>query len=198
MMPRVISFFIALLFFLLSPMSLPANDYRERGRSSIGHQRREGYRSERIDGERKPERGEKGNEATGQIAAWIFVLANLKVGIAILARFAARVSGLRSKFGASLSRLSRFLNKHLRKIHYFLNTAAFFVAFLHFLLSSCRSSTLPEWGLVFTGAMVLMGLMVTFKMSFKWMRKAVYRVHTSPLSFVMVIGTLIAGHLIMD
>jgi hypothetical protein len=46
--------------------------------------------------------------------------------------------------------------------------------------------------------MVLLGLMLRFKVSFKWMRKAVYRIHTAPVSFAIVIVALIAGHVIID
>jgi hypothetical protein len=66
------------------------------------------------------------------------------------------------------------------------------------LLSTCRSSPLPEWGLLFAAVMVLLGLMLRFKMSFKWMRKFVYRIHTASVIFLVLIAVLVTGHLIID
>lgn len=196
-MTRVISVFLAVLFFGFYPGQVPANDAEDRERHSVRRETREGYRVERRYREQKTEHGDKGNEATGQIAAWLFVLANLKVGISILTRFVNRFSGS-SKLKGSMTAVSRFLNKHLRKVHYLLNSTALCIAFLHFLLSSCRSSPLPEWGLFFAAIMGLLGLMVKFRVSFKWMRKAVYRIHTASVSFAIVMVALIAGHVIID
>lgn len=175
-----------------------ANDAEEQGRHSIRRETREGYSIDRRHRERKNEHDEKGNEATGQMAAWIFVLANLKVGVAILARLVNRYSGSGSKLGGSVNQLSRFLNKHLRKVHYLLNPTALAAAFLHFLLSSCRSSPLPEWGLLMVAIMVFLGVMLKFKVSFKWIRKVLYRIHTASVTFLILITVLVTGHLMID
>lgn len=186
-MPRVIAGYFLVLVFTLSPGLSPANYDEDRGRHALKSESRGKYGIGRRHRERKAELGEKGNEAAGQAAAWIFALANLKLGVAILVRWMNRFSVSGSKLGRSATGVTRFLNKHLRKAHYVLNPAALSVAFLHFLLSSCRSSPLPEWGLLMVAVMVLLGLMVKFKVSFKWMRKFVYRVHTASVSFLFLI-----------
>ena len=65
-----------------------------------------------------------------------------------------------------MNRLNQFQSKYLMKVHCVLNP----IAFLHFLLASCCSSSLPEWGLLVTTMMVLIGFMLRFKVSFKCMR----------------------------
>jgi hypothetical protein len=82
--------------------------------------------------------------------------------------------------------------------HYILNPLAFGVAIFHFLLSSCRSSPLPEWGLFLVTAMVVLGLMLKFRASPNSMRRRVYRFHTSSASFSAVILVLVVGHLMVD
>lgn len=197
-MPRVIACCFLVLVFTLSPGLSPANHDEDREHRALSSESRGEYGIGRRHRDRKAEQGEKGNEATGQAAAWIFVLANLKVGVAILARWMNRFSVSESRLGRSATGVSRFLNKHLRKAHYVLNPTALAVAFLHFLLSSCRSSPLPEWGLLMVAVMVLLGLMVRFKVSFKWMRKFLYRVHTASVSFLFLIFVLLTGHLMID
>lgn len=93
---------------------------------------------------------------------------------------------------------NKFQKKYLMRFHYFLNPIALCVAFLHFLLSSCRSSPLPEWGLVLVTMVVFLGLILKFKVSPKWMRKIVYRFHTSLAAFSAVILVLVVGHLLVD
>lgn len=197
-MRRLIGSFLAVLFFCEGWAF--ANDTGEWGRHSAEHKRGGAYSVDGRDREREREHedGEEGNEATGQVAAWIPVLANLKVGVAVLARWLNRLSGSGSKVGRSATGVSRFLTKRLRKVHYVLNPIALATAFLHFLLSSCRSSPLPEWGLLMVTVMVLLGLMVKFKISFNWMRKFVYRVHTASVSFLLLIFVLLTDHFMID
>jgi uncharacterized membrane protein YidH (DUF202 family) len=45
---------------------------------------------------------------------------------------------------------------------------------------------------------VVLGLVLRFKASPKWMRKGVYRFHTSSAAFSAVILVLIVGHLMVD
>jgi hypothetical protein len=197
-MIRVIACFLVVLFLSVCPDPLPAHDSSGREHRSIRQETREDYRSGKKHRERETAHGEEGNEATGQVAALLFVLANLKMGVSFLARLVNRFSGSGSSLGASMTGVSRFLNKHLRKVHYLLNPIALTVALLHLFLSSCRSTPLPEWGLLMAAAMVLLGFMVKFKLSFKWMRRSVYRIHTASLSILLLIFVLLAGHLMVD
>ncbi len=79
-----------------------------------------------------------------------------------------------------------------------LNPLALCIAILHFLLSSCRKSSLPEAGLIFVAIMVFLGLMVRFKVTPKWMRRFVYRLHTGLATFSIMIILLVVGHHIVD
>jgi hypothetical protein len=74
----------------------------------------------------------------------------------------------------------------------------FAMAVTHFTLSTCRSSPLPEWGLGGAAMLVLIGSAIRFKLSPKSLRKAVYRIHTSPLSIGLVLLVLLIGHSIVD
>ncbi len=59
-------------------------------------------------------------------------------------------------------------------------------------------SPLPEWGLIFVTMMVFLGLMVKFKVTPKWIRRFVYRLHTGLATFSIMIILLVVGHLIVD
>jgi hypothetical protein len=96
-----------------------------------------------------------------------------------------------------IKRFNQFQKKHLMRFHYVLNPSALGVAGLHFLLSSCRKSTLPEWGLLIVAMMVFLGLMVKFKITPRWMRGFICRLHTSPAAFSALILVLVVGHLIV-
>lgn len=197
-MTRWISIFLAVLVFQLLPVLAMAHDAEERGHHSLGQENRRERRVHSDHFELEAEEGEKGNEVTGQAAAWLFVLANLKVAISIFAKFVNRFFGSESQVRSSVIGLSRFLNNHLGKLHYILNPIALVIAFLHFLLSSCRSTSLPEWGLLLVATMALLGLTLRLKVPFIWMRKVAYRVHTGSVTFLVVLIVLAGGHLMID
>jgi hypothetical protein len=141
---------------------------------------------------------DEGNETTGQTAAWLLVAANMTIALSILVKGGSRFLPLDSQLKNSMKRFNQFQKKHLMRFHYVLNPIALCVAFFHFLLSSCRSSPLPEWGLILVTMMVFFGFILKFKVSPKGMRKFVYRLHTTPATFLIIILLLVVGHQIVD
>jgi hypothetical protein len=143
-------------------------------------------------------RGDKGNEFTGLSAAWLFAAGNLTVGLSLLSRGLASRPQLSNKTKERIRKLNQIQKKGLMRFHYWLNPFGLLLAVTHFSLSTCRSSPLPEWGLVGATALVLIGSVIRFKLSPKRFRRAVYRIHTSPLSVGLVLIVLLIGHSIVD
>jgi hypothetical protein len=165
------------------------------------YKRYENNREHHDDGDQKRRRVQKddeGNETTGQTAAWLLVAANLTIALSILIKGGSRFLPLDSELKISMNRFNQLQKKHLMRFHYVLNPIVLCVALFHFLLSSCRSSPLPEWGLIVVTMMVFLGLILKFKVSPKGMRKFVYRLHTTPGSFLIMILLLVVGHQIVD
>ncbi len=141
---------------------------------------------------------DEGNEVTGQTAAWLLVSANLTVALSILMKGVSRYFPLEPGTRSSINKMNQLQKRYLMRFHFVLNPLALGMAVLHFLLSSCRKSSLPEWGLVFVTMMVLLGLMVRFKVTPRWLRKQVYRLHTGFVTFSTMIILLVAGHHLID
>jgi hypothetical protein len=197
-MVRIILIPLVLLILQVPTSLLLADDHKTGGRPYNQREIRKEHHEYEDHNGRQVEKDAEGNEFTGQMAAWLLVSANLNVVISILARFVNRFVDPGGQLRSSMKRLNQFQMRYLRKLHYVLNPIAVSIAFLHFLLSSCRSSPLPEWGLLFTAMMVVLGLMLRFKVSFKWTRRVVYRLHTAPATFTIMICLLVVGHLIAD
>ena len=195
--------FFVLLFLILFalpvwPGAAAGNDHKRnqthynRYEKAIENHDRDDQRRSRLN------RVNHGNELTGQTAAWLLVAANLTVALSMLMKGANHYLPLKPGTKNALNRFNQFQKKHLMRFHYVLNPSALCIAGLHFLLSFCRKSSLPEWGLLIVLIMVFLGLMVKFNVTPKWMRKSVYRLHTSPAAFSALILVLIVGHLIVD
>jgi len=151
---------------------------------------------EHKEGQGKKE--DEGNEATGQVTAWLLVSANLTVVFSILTKGATRFLSLAPAKKTSLKAFNQFQKKYLMRFHYILNPLALCAALFHFLLSSCRSSPLPEWGLILLMMTVGLGLVLKFKVAPGWMRRMVYRLHTTPATFSVTMLLLVVGHLIAE
>jgi hypothetical protein len=199
-MVRIISICLALVMFQLSPAVVLAHnpENRDRDSNSARHEAIGEHSGHKENRERRIEESEKGDEFTGQMTAWLLVLANVNVVINIFARFVNRFVDPSSHLRISMNGLNQIQSRYLRKLHYLLNPLALSSALLHFSLSSCRSSSLPEWGLFFTAMMVVLGLMLKFKVFFKWTRRAIYRLHTAPAIIPVMILLLLVGHLSAD
>jgi hypothetical protein len=141
---------------------------------------------------------DRGNETTGEIAAWLFGVANFPVALSIVLKTLANIVPARLKLRDPLTRFNRQQKKHLSKLHYWLNPIALGVALAHFSLSLCRSTTLPEWGFGIMMLTALLGIVMKFKLSPPSMRQKVFKFHTSPMRFLTAISILLLGHSIAD
>ena len=198
---RNISLIVMLLMILAFhswPCAVIANDHK--GDRSHFKQ----YESGKDDSDSKDRKGQRlknddeGNELTGLTAAWLLAAANLTVFLSLLLKGANRYLPFKPETKSAVKRFNQFQKKHLMRFHYLLNPLALCIATLHFLLSCCRTSSLPEWGLIFVIMMVLLGLILQFKGTPKRMRKFVYRMHTGTVTFSIMIVLLVVGHLIVD
>ena len=193
-----ISVFLILSIFQVVPDLVIADDHKinkkhyKRYENSKEHLNYDDHNRRRIN------KDDEGNEATGQTAAWLLVAANLTIAVSILMKGASRFLPLDPQTKSSFKSFNQLQKKHLMRFHYVLNPVALSIAFFHFLFSSCRSSPLPEWGLIMVTMMVFLGLILKFKISPKGMRKSVYRLHTTSASFLVMILLLVVGHLLVD
>jgi hypothetical protein len=140
--------------------------------------------------------GDHGNETTGEIAAWMFGIANFPVALSIILKTSAKFLPPSLNIKDPITKFNRQQKKYLMKLHYWLNPIALGIALTHFLLSTCKSTAMPEWGLVIMLAAVFLGLMMKFKLSPTSMRQRVYRFHTSPFLLIAAISILLIGHTI--
>ena len=189
---------LMVLAFHVWPSAVAANDHK---RDESHFKRYEGGKDNSDFSDRKKRQVKKkdeGNELTGLTAAWLLAAANLTVVLSILLKSANRYLPLRPGQKSSIKRFNQFQKKHLMRFHYLLNPLAWCIALLHFLLSCCRKTSLPEWGLFVVTLMVFFGLMLKYKGTPKWMRRFVYRLHTASVTFSVMIVLLVVGHLIVD
>ena len=143
-------------------------------------------------------RNDEGNETAGQMAAWLLVAANLPVVLSLLIKWTNKFVPMGNGLKDALVRFNRFQKKHLMRLHYYINPLVLGIALWHWLTSRCRSTALPEWGLVVMVALIALGLIVKLRLSPKQLRKSVYRLHTQPLVFIAMVMVLAIGHLIVD
>jgi hypothetical protein len=189
LMPVILFAMVVLGFFMLAPRADADGDREQFGK-------RHGKSDSSLSSRGK--RGDKGNEFTGQSAAWIFALANLTVALSLLSKGLASRPQLSSKTKERIRKLNQIQKKGLMRFHYWLNPLGLLLAVIHFSLSTCRSSPFPEWGLGGAATLVLIGSVIRFKLSPKSLRKTVYRIHTSPLFIGLVLIVLLIGHTIVD
>ncbi|RJP88650.1 MAG: hypothetical protein C4518_10740 [Desulfobacteraceae bacterium] len=140
----------------------------------------------------------EGNETAGQIAAWLLVLANFTIFFSILTIWINRFAPLAPGFKKALTDLNRFQKKHLMRFHYFLNPIIAGIALWHWLSSRCKSTSLPEWGLLILIMMISFGIFLKYKIGPKPFRKIVYQIHTQPFIIIAMIMVLTIGHMIVD
>lgn len=145
-----------------------------------------------------PGRHDEGNEATGQAAAWLFGIANVGIATSLLAKGVVRYAPMADQTRDRIKRMNQKQKRYLMPLHYFLNPVALSLALTHFIMSSCRSTVLPEWGLVLMASFIGVGIMVKFKMCPMALRRGIYRIHTSPLPLAALLTILFIGHSIVD
>ena len=183
--------------FYLWPSAVMANDHEgneshlrqyESGKDSFDSNDRKNRRLKSKD---------EGNELTGITAAWLLGAANLTVLLSLLLKGANRYLPLKPETKSAVRRFNQFQKTHLMRFHFLLNPLALCTGVLHFLLSCCRKTALPEWGLLFVTMMVFLGLMVKFKVTPRWLKKFLYLLHTSWIPFSVLILMLVVGHLMV-
>ena len=143
-------------------------------------------------------RDDEGNEISGLTTAWLLVSANLTIALSILLKAMARYLPLDPQKKRKMKELNRLQKRHLMRFHYVLNPVAMVVACFHFLLSSCRSSSMPEWGLIMVVVMIFLGIILKFKVFPKGTGKIVYRLHTNPAFIMIIVLLLVTGHQLVD
>ncbi len=141
---------------------------------------------------------DEGNETTGQIVAWSLGAANLTVALSLMVRAVKQFAPLGPDVHSVLSKFNSTQKKYLMRFHYILNPMILALAILHWTLSRCKSTALPEWGLVTMGVIATLGIILKFKLCPKAFLRNVYKVHTQPVLLLILISMLLIGHLSMD
>jgi hypothetical protein len=187
-----------LFFFLVWPSMSVADGHKKRQKNYKKYENKENHfdKSNRKGGQEKNE--DEGNEITGQTTAWLLVAANLTIALSFLIKFIIRYFPLEPEIKRSIKRFNQRQKKHLMRFHYVFNPVALGLACFHFLLSSCRSSTLPEWGLLMVIMMIFLGLILKFQLFSGRTGRFVYRLHTTPAFFIIIIFLLVTGHMVVD
>lgn len=176
------------IFFMTCPPDAIANERGHKGKQA----------GKSIFSTSKHGEGDKGNEFTGELTAWIFAAANFPALLSLLVRGLIRNTAMAESLQDHLKRFNQTQKKSLMPFHYILNSLALLLAFIHFSLSHCRSSSLPEWGLTVMVTLAVMGMTLKFKVVPKSIRRTVYRVHTNPLPAGLLVIFLLIGHSIID
>ena len=140
----------------------------------------------------------EGNETAGQIVAFLLIVANFPVTLSVLIKSTNRFLPTGADLAKSLLKFNRIQKKALMWLHYYLNLASLGIAAWHWLASRCKSSALPELGLMIMVTLIASGFLIKFKLCPKVFRKNIYQIHTQPIVFTAMILVLTVGHLIVD
>lgn len=193
-----ITFLSIVLFGLVWPAIIVADDHKKRhDRTQRDDDREDRFRIRSRDGNQEKNE-DQGHEITGQTTAWLLVAGNLTIALSLLLKAVMRHFPLKAHVKNSIKQFNQRQKKHLMRFHYLLNPAALGMACFHFLLSSCSSSSLPEWAMIMVFLMVLMGTILKLQRSPKGSRRFFYRLHTTPLFIMITIGLLVVGHQLVD
>jgi hypothetical protein len=72
------------------------------------------------------------------------------------------------------------------------------IAIIHCLAAKCEATAIPEIGLGVMFLVCVLGIMVAFQWSPAFMRKTIFRVHTSSILFLISVSILLIGHSMVD
>jgi len=201
---RVANVMILLVFFLWAGFLMPADhavadDHGEKsGKHHETKESGEGHAKSKNRAISPLEKDDDGQETTGQMAAWLLGFANLTIALSILIKWTKRFAPLKPEMESSLNRFNTLQKKFLRPLHYYLNPLILCVALLHWSMSRCRSTSLPEWGLLMMSVLVILGIALKFNLCPKTMKAKVYKWHSQPALFVALTLILVLGHSIVD
>jgi hypothetical protein len=135
---------------------------------------------------------------SGGLAALLFGVANFPVVLSMLLKASASMLPDRRSLRDRIRTLNLRQKKYLMHMHYWVNPLAFGVAIAHFWSSECRSTAMPEFGMVAMLFVFVLGLMMTFKLSPPSMRRFVFKLHTSPIVTILVFCFLLIGHSVIE
>jgi hypothetical protein len=191
----IVSCCILVLAFLTSTPLLDASDHKEGKRHFQKHDGKNADKNlEGFFG-----RGhDKGNETTGQMVAWSLAAVNLTVLISLMIRAIRRFAPLSEEIKNSFWKFNSLQKKHLMRFHYVLNPLILAIALLHWTLSRCASTSLPEWGLFTMCVIVALGIILKLRLCPKTLLRSVYKVHTQPVLVLLLVSILVIGHLAVD
>lgn len=139
-----------------------------------------------------------GNETTGQLAVWLLIATNLTVAASVLIKGARKFLPLGEDAKKLLARFNQTQKKYMMRFHYLLNPAILTIALIHWSLSRCRSTFLPECGLICMVILASLGLVLKFKLAPWNSTRFLYKVHTHPVVLASIVIVLLTGHLMMD
>lgn len=142
--------------------------------------------------------GDHGNETTGQMAIWLLAAANLTVAASVLIKAANRLIPMREETKTWLTKVNQTQKKYLMKFHYLLNPAVLAIAFVHWSLSRCRATALPEWGLICLAILAVIGIVLKLSLLPRQFTRTLYKFHTHPAVLSSILLILLTGHLIVD
>jgi len=193
-------FLIPLIFFTFnfSFSVIASDDYKNHEISDRLFKFKKERYHDKVRKDRQLKRKDDGNEITGQTAAWLLVAGNVTVVISTLIKVLSRYFPFKVNIISSIKKFNQLQKRHLMRVHYVLNPVALIMGAIHFALSSCRSSPLPELGLICLVVMVFLGLVIKFRMGPKKMLRLFFRLHTGMAAFSVMIVLLVVGHIIVD
>jgi hypothetical protein len=139
----------------------------------------------------------EGDEFTGQAAAWTFGLSMLPVVFSLVTRAIIRYAPFHAATKTTMNRLNLTQKTYLMPLHYSLSVLALAFGVTHLLLSSCRSTALPEWGLGILAFCVGSGVMMKYRLAPPFLRKGICRLHRSLVLFSVLVIVLVTGHMIV-
>lgn len=192
---RFITKRLTLIFLVLSMLFFVC---ASNGAADDRHHRSNKYDSHKFKASANELRDDEGNELTGEFAAWLFAMANLPVLFGLLYRSVNRFGSLTENTKKRLKNFKTAQKKYLMPFHYLINIIALLLAIMHFNLSNCRSSSLPELGLALMACIVVVGIMLKMNVTPKGVRGFIFKIHTNPLTIGLVVSVLLVGHRIVD
>ncbi len=166
-------------------------------RADHDHSKKQGWFEREVEGTGLFREDDHGNEATGETAAWLFAVANVPAVVG----FAARGMLKRTRSNPSRKKwadLYTFNKKRLMPIHYVGNLSALGIALWHFVLSRCRSTSLPEWTLALLVGFALLGVLMKLRLGSQSLIKTARTLHTNPVVVAALFLLLWVGHQMVD
>jgi hypothetical protein len=188
----------AMFFCFVWPNIILADDHKSREGYNKRYEAENGHFDYTHANDRQIKKGDDGNEISGLTTAWLLVLANLTIVLSILLNAMIHYFPIEPEGKSSIRRLNQLQKKRLMRFHYVLNPAALVLGCFHFILSSCKSSFMPEWSLIMVAVMVFLGIILKFQLFPRKVGRLVYRLHTTPVLIILFVFLVVTGHQFVD